>query len=670
MAPSQSLDLLEHFRLGAVVKAECTTHIEYKTDRVRGVRKEKVEKRWYREQKLGRGTFGEVWLEVRREDDDVERRAVKIIDKSWSLQVDYKKELLALAKFSKLQYQEEEVFVKFFGWFEDPSNLFLSMEYFELGDLEQHITESITVDDLKDIIKDVLIGLRIMHSENFAHRDLKPSNIFVVEKPPTSKWWVKIGDFGISKRVEGDITALRTPIGTPAYQAPEIDGSFDTDEPTSVYDNAVDIWSLGCVIYRIATQRVPFPRPVDVVRFCDGKLPFPKQPLLAKMSTEGVEFVKSLVVPNPRERLSAESALKTSWLLQRRRDTILETEEPAERSVPTIAQTANANELAAGVSSPDGITVVSTSWDRTVRLWDSVTEAAQRTLKGHTHKVYGVTFSPDGKTVASASWDNTIKLWDSRTGAAQHTLKGHMREVHSVTFSPDGKTVASASWDNTVKLWDSRTGAAQRTLTCHQVVYSVAFSPDGKTVASATGHSIVRVCDSVTGALRHVLRGHRHKVYGIAFSPDDETVASASADKTVKLWDFRTGAVQRTLEGHTDDVYSVTFSPNGKTVASASCDNTIKLWDSRTGAAQRTLKGHTDSVYSVTFSPDGKTVASASGDNTVKFWDPWTGAAWHTLKGHTDHVTSIAFSPDGKMVASASLDKTVKLWDSMTGVAY
>jgi serine/threonine protein kinase len=87
-----------------------------------------------------------------------------------SLDVDYKKELLALAKFSKDKYQQEEVLVKFFGWFEDSENLFISMEYFELGDLEKHITESVTEDDVKDIATDVLNGLRIMHNENFSSR--------------------------------------------------------------------------------------------------------------------------------------------------------------------------------------------------------------------------------------------------------------------------------------------------------------------------------------------------------------------------------------------------------------------------------------------------------------------------------------------------------------------
>lgn len=231
------------------------------------------------------------------------------------LKSDYKKELLALAIFSKPQYQQQDLFVKFFGWFEDPFNLYLSMEYLELGGLEQHITASINENDVKDITRDLLNGLRIMHRENFAHRDLKPGNIFVAQKPPSKPWLVKIGDFGISKRTQGDMTALRTTIGTPLYMAPEITGDLDIDEPTSEYDNAVDIWSLGCVIYKIATQHVPFPSSRDIRRFCDGRVVFPENHLLEKMSVDGVEFVRKLIVPYPENRLSAENALEEPWLL-------------------------------------------------------------------------------------------------------------------------------------------------------------------------------------------------------------------------------------------------------------------------------------------------------------------------------------------------------------------
>ncbi|KAI9868958.1 MAG: hypothetical protein M1813_002781 [Trichoglossum hirsutum] len=81
---------------------------------------------------------------------------------------------------------------------------------------------------------------------------------------------------------------------------------------------------------------------------------------------------------------------------------------------------------------------VSASWDKTVRLWDSATGAAHRTLEGHLDRVAAVAFSPDGKLVASGSCDKTVRLWDSATGAARRTLEGHSGYIFAVAFSPDG----------------------------------------------------------------------------------------------------------------------------------------------------------------------------------------------------------------------------------------
>ncbi|WP_414622747.1 WD40 repeat domain-containing protein, partial [Calothrix sp. CCY 0018] len=67
--------------------------------------------------------------------------------------------------------------------------------------------------------------------------------------------------------------------------------------------------------------------------------------------------------------------------------------------------------------------------------------------------VNSVAFSPDGKTLASGSWDKTIKLWNISSGKIISTLDGHQSYVNSVAFSPDGKTLASGSADKTIKLW-------------------------------------------------------------------------------------------------------------------------------------------------------------------------------------------------------------------------
>ena len=67
--------------------------------------------------------------------------------------------------------------------------------------------------------------------------------------------------------------------------------------------------------------------------------------------------------------------------------------------------------------------------------------------------VDSVCFSPDGRRLASSSYDRTVRLWDVETGACVRTLEGHSSTVWSVCFSPDGKQVASGSADRTARVW-------------------------------------------------------------------------------------------------------------------------------------------------------------------------------------------------------------------------
>jgi hypothetical protein len=100
-----SWDLIEHFKLDAQIYDDHTLHTEYVSDPARGMRKARVEKRWYKERHIGHGAFGDVWLEVQKEHDRVTaKRAVKSIQKRRmeSVKIDYKRELLALAKLSRV----------------------------------------------------------------------------------------------------------------------------------------------------------------------------------------------------------------------------------------------------------------------------------------------------------------------------------------------------------------------------------------------------------------------------------------------------------------------------------------------------------------------------------------------------------------------------------------
>jgi len=97
-------------------------------------------------------------------------------------------------------------------------------------------------------------------------------------------------------------------------------------------------------------------------------------------------------------------------------------------------------------------TMVSGSWDYTIRLWDAETDdAVGKPLVGHSSYVDSVAFSPDGSRIVSGSWDHTIRLWDAETGdGIGKPLEGHSDHVNSVAFSPNGSRIVSGSNENTI----------------------------------------------------------------------------------------------------------------------------------------------------------------------------------------------------------------------------
>lgn len=86
---------------------------------------------------------------------------------------------------------------------------------------------------------------------------------------------MKLADFGLSKRRTED-TALRTQTGTQAYMAPEI---LNYIPGHSEYTYAVDIWALGCIIYRLISGVVPFPPGLSLTNFCGDEERFPSKAL-------------------------------------------------------------------------------------------------------------------------------------------------------------------------------------------------------------------------------------------------------------------------------------------------------------------------------------------------------------------------------------------------------
>ncbi|KAL2866682.1 kinase-like domain-containing protein [Aspergillus lucknowensis] len=312
MGPTRRLpDLVADTKLRVEIHRAYTHYFSIET----GNRRQWKRETWRRTQDLGKGAFAEVWLEECDEDDSESKRrgrvqAVKAIPKRGGSH--YYRELEAIAKFSQSKY--EGLFVKSLGWYESKQSIFIVMEHLPYGSLASHLTQSLPEEEVKRIAVQVLEGLASLHENEFVHRDLKPENILVASKGPA--WWVKIGDFGFSKRI-GESNSLKSVVGTQNYFAPEVLGlstcSVDCEAAEPRYTCAVDMWSFGVTVFYMLCHTYPF-RDRSLLAYTQGA-PFPSTTLLLhNVSQEGRTFIEALLNVDASARLSAKAALDDEWL--------------------------------------------------------------------------------------------------------------------------------------------------------------------------------------------------------------------------------------------------------------------------------------------------------------------------------------------------------------------
>ncbi|MGA2257616.1 MAG: WD40 repeat domain-containing protein, partial [Thermoguttaceae bacterium] len=236
--------------------------------------------------------------------------------------------------------------------------------------------------------------------------------------------------------------------------------------------------------------------------------------------------------------------------------------------------------------SPDGKHVVTSSWDRAVRIWNVETGLPEGKLDGHASLVNDAAFSADGNSIVTASNDKTAILWDVRDvrhPKILHIFKGHAGAVRrAVLFTAAGgaKRLLTASQDGTVRIWDVQTEQTLCTLTHKQAVLCVAVSQDGTRILTGSEDNVVILWSLKNDRADELFRleGHTAAVTSVAFSPDASRAITGSRDDTAKLWELQGGKELMTLTGHSQEVTTVAFSRDGKNALTGGADGTIVVW--------------------------------------------------------------------------------------------
>ncbi|HKI30698.1 MAG TPA: hypothetical protein VKA46_02315 [Gemmataceae bacterium] len=304
--------------------------------------------------------------------------------------------------------------------------------------------------------------------------------------------------------------------------------------------------------------------------------------------------------------------------------------------------TGHAGGVQALVWSPDGKRLATSGvTDRSIIVWDAATGKILRQLPAL--DMFASTlmqFAPDGKTLLSYGFDRTVRTWDVAEGKELNSFVSSPLQPISFAFSPDGKLFAVTAADRHIRVWDV---AAEKELHRLEVkpgmgpgayyFATLSFAGDHRTLqAHMPNERLARRWDAVTGKELAEVKGT--SLAFVSQRSNDGKNYVLLQGLTANLTEFATGRVRQSFNlpppppavpggpprpfvGH----LAAAVSPDGRTLATVATDGLLRFWDTGSGKTLVERKGLPLNSRLLAFAPDGKTLATAGPDAGAMLWD-------------------------------------------------
>lgn len=271
-------------------------------DEDEAVRNEPIDDFYTLGEEIGRGGFSVVVEGTEKKTG--EKFAIKCIRKTMVEGDDIKLLRREIKIMKKVSHPN---ILKLFEVFEDDEEFFLVMELVKGKELFDKIVEKgqYSERDAANIVNQIVSAVEYLHSNGIAHRDLKPENLLSAGDEEDEV--IKIADFGFSKNFGEE--KLMTSCGSPGYVAPEV-------LTCESYDKAVDMWSVGVIIYILLCGYPPFyadNAPALFKKIMDVKYDF-DDPSWDDVSDAAKNLIRHLLVKDPNERYTASECLNDPWV--------------------------------------------------------------------------------------------------------------------------------------------------------------------------------------------------------------------------------------------------------------------------------------------------------------------------------------------------------------------
>jgi tRNA A-37 threonylcarbamoyl transferase component Bud32 len=603
---------------------------------------------------LGAGGMGEVYL---AEDIKLERRvALKLMRPELAAVELHKLRFLREAR-ETAKIQNDHI-VTIYHVDEADGVPFLAMQLLQGESMESWLQrgQRPTPGQAARLGREIAVGLAAAHVRGLIHRDIKPGNLWL--EAPRGR--VKILDFGLARTTTGDVnlTTSGVIVGTPAYMAPE------QARGTGV-DSRADLYSLGVVLFRLCTGRLPFEGgdAMTCLIAAATEAPLVARDLNPDVPASLSDLIGALLEKDPARRPPSAAAVA--------------------HRLSQIEAEIRRNRDAAGVSGGDSLAVQSAR-NASVSLvaappprrrrWPL--PAAGAALVALLAAGVGAWFLTDNGTVEFRAEGDGLRVVVEQDGKVLHTLdepNGASLRLRSGRYALAAELKPGVPGTGVALTTDQGTNEV-RVERGGKVLVTVrrADRPAGSGAADTAANPPDGGSESHTPAVpvRLVIAPALNAdVRYLNFVADGRLLAVGSRSRlqTYNAADLRRMDSLPWTSGNADykgGVGCMALTPDGKSLAVRTPSGKVVLWNTATRAEGATV-AEVSASNVLEFSPDGKVLAVADG-KTVRILKGKDFKETDQLTRHPNSVTALAFAPGGKKLAVGCLDGSLWLWDLAT----
>jgi hypothetical protein len=510
---------------------------------------------------------------------------------------------------------------------------YFSMKLIDGGNLAQRLAAGprLSAQETARLLADVARAVHYAHQRGILHRDLKPANILL-----DSAGQPYVADFGLAKRVEGDtkLTHSGAIVGTPSYMAPEQARAKKT------LSTAVDVYSLGAILYELLTGRPPFQAstPLDTVLQLLDKEPDRPRTKNRAIDRDLETICLKCLKKNSSERYGSAEALAEELERWARGEPIAARPTPAwERTTKWIRRRPWSAAVAASF-----VLIVVAAFGLVTWQWRRAEHAqheAEQLL--YANRIALAYRESQDRHVARS--DELLDLCPSdNRGWEWHYLKRlyHGGEVFSKEVIGAAQGTFAVSRDGSLLATVSDLDYPPEAM-MGNVQAQVALP---KELALRQHRARVLVWDTETGRRLfdlHSLRlreqpafgqstGTSSPILGLAFSPDSTSLAAVTGDNRLEIWSMRDGHEIRcsSLGPNGCQHADVLFAADGTTTTAVAFggipnNGIVNRWDAATGTKTSEAKFASQLVlaFDVSLSQDGRWFAVWDNPNQhVEIW--------------------------------------------------